>query len=608
MKKIVSILLIVLMFVAVLSGCTTNANAPENILKDGTYVGTGKGNNGDIKVEMKVEEGKIASVEILEHSETPGLSDPAFNSIPQAIVEGQTLAVDTITGATHASQGIIEAVRDCIIQAGGNPADFEMVKAAETSSEVENLTTDVVVIGGGAAGMAASLRADELGLKTILLEKMAFIGGAISVSGGNQVVTLSNLQKEAGITDDSVESMVEDFLKNGDQKNVIDLLTLFAKNVGETTDWLNSYVGIQYDMAGGLHVLAEYAHNRELAYKDGGHGFAAQARNKIEKSGVELYLQTRAEKLVTDENGTVTGVIAKDDSGKTYNITAKAVILATGGYGNNKDLLSDDMDKVLYYGPASSTGDGLIMATAEGIDAATRLMEYGKRYPNGIEVSEGIAKSTIAGNIAAFNESGILVNTSGKRVVNEKSSNRSILTVELAQEDQMLYVLMDQSTFDIFRSKLGEASITEDNVNEWLENNGSKTPYFFHADTITALAAKAGMDPSTLQATVDRYNGFVKAGEDADFGRSAAYLKKEIGAGPYYLVEQKPRFATTMGGLVTNTNLQVINTGNKVIPGLFAAGEVVGGVMGDDSPSGANNAWALTSGKLSAEAVAAEIK
>lgn len=608
MKKIVSLLLIVLMFVAVLSGCTTNVNAPESKLKDGTYVGTGKGNNGDIKVEMKVQGGKIASVEVLEHSETPGISDPALTGIPQAIVEGQTLAVDTISGATHASQGVIEAVRDCIIQAGGNPADFEIVKAAKTSSEVENLTTDVVVIGGGAAGMAASLRADELGLKTILLEKMAFIGGAISVSGGNQVVTLSNLQKEAGVADDSAESMVEDFFKNGDQKNVVDLLTLFAKNVGQTTDWLTSYVGIKYDMAGGLHKLAEYSHNRELAYEGGGHGFAAQARSRIEKSGVELYLQTRAEKLVTDVNGRVTGVVAKDHSGKTYNITAKAVILATGGYGNNKDLLSDDLDKVLYYGPASSTGDGLIMATAEGIDAATRLMEYGKRYPNGIEVSAGIAKSTIAGNIAAFNESGILVNTSGKRVVNEKSSNRSILTVELAQENQMMYVLMDQSTFDIFRSKLGEASITEDNVNEWLKNNGSQTPYFFHADTITALAAKAGMDASTLQATVERYNGFVKAGEDADFGRSAAYLKKEIGAGPYYLVEQKPRFATTMGGLVTNTTLQVINTGNNVIHGLFAAGEVVGGVMGDDSPSGANNAWALTSGKLSAEAVAAEIK
>ncbi len=601
------------MLAGMLAGCTTEGPADNNDgqtspLKDGTYVEIGKGNNGDIQVEMKVEGGKIASVTILQHGETPGLSDAAIEGIPQAIVEGQTIAVDTISGATNSSNGIIEAVRKCIEQAGGDPADFEIAREKGTSNEVAELTTDVVVVGAGAAGIAASLRADELGLKTVLLEKTSVIGGAIAVSGGNQVVTLSNLQKEAGVTDDSAESMVEDFFKNGAQKNVLDLLTLFAENVGETTDWLNKYVGIQYDMKGGLHKLAEYSHNRELAYEGGGPGFASQARTKIDGSNIEVYKQTRAEKLVTDNNGTVVGVIAKDNTGKTYNITAKAVILATGGYGNNKELLSSELNTALYYGPLSSTGDGIIMATAEGINAATRLMEYGKRYPNGVEVSEGIAKSTIAGNIAAFSESAILVNTSGERVVNEKSSNRNILEVELAQKNQMLYLLMDQATFDIFRPKVSEAGISESNINEWLENNGSTTPHFLHADTIEKLAEKAGMDASVLKTTVDRYNGFVQAGMDADFGRSADYLKKQIGDGPYYLVEQKPRFATTMGGLVINTDLQVMNKNNTVIPGLFAAGELAGGVMGDDSPSGANNAWALTSGKLSAEAASKEVK
>ena len=612
MKKMFPIFLIVIMLVGILAGCATstseNDNGQAGTLKEGTYIGVGKGNNGDIKVEMKVEGGKIAAVSVLEHSETEGLSDTAMKDVPKAIVDGQSIAVDTVSGASNATNGIIEAVSDCIVQAGGNPEDFNIAKEDGISEEVVELTTDVAVIGGGAAGMAASLRAEELGLDTILLEKMAFIGGAISVSGGNQVVTLSELQKEAGVTDDSAESMVEDFLKNGSGKNVEDILTLFSENVGQTTDWLNQYVGIQYDMEGGLHKLAEYSHDRELAYEGGGPGFTLQASKKIEESDVDLYLQTKAEKLVTDDNGKVVGVVAKDNKGKTYNITAKAVVLATGGYGSNKDLLSDDLKNTLYYGPASSTGDGITMATVESLDAATRLMEYGKTYPNGVEVTEGIAKSTIAGNIAAFSESAILVNTDGERVVNEKSSNKDILGVELAQENKMLYVLMDQSTFDIFRAELGEAGISESNVDEWLENNGSTTPYFLHGDNLEDLAALAKMDASTLKATIDRYNGFVGAGKDDDFGRSADYLKKEIGEGPYYLVEQKPRFATTMGGLVVNTNLQVMNNGNEVIPGLFAAGELAGGVMGDDSPSGANNAWALTSGKLSAEAVAEEIK
>ena len=602
-KKVLSIFLVVFMIVGLLAGCTTSTNDPSTGLKDGTYIGTGKGNNGDIKVEMKVEGGKIASVQVLEHSETPGISDPAIANIPKAIVDGQTLAVDTVSGATNASNGILAAVKDCIIQAGGNPDDFMVAKEKELSNEVVELTTDLLVIGGGAAGMSSSLRANQLGLDVILLEKTATIGGAISVSGGNQVVTLSKLQKEAGVTNDSVDSMVQDFLKNGANLNDKDLLTLYASNVGETTDWLHEYVGVEYNMEGGLHKLAEYSIDRELAYTGGGSQAAATLRKAIEKSGINLYLNTRAEKLVTDASGKVVGAVAKDNTGKTYNITAKAVLMATGGYGNNKDLLTDEMKQALYYGPASSTGDGLIMATAEDVNAATRLLEYGKRYPNGVEVSPGYAKSTINGNIAAFKESAILVNKSGKRVVNEKSSNRTILEAEIKQEGSMLYLLMDQATFDIFKSNLKEGGITEANVNDWLAGNGSTTPQFFHADTIADLAKLAGMDAATLQATVDRYNGFVKAGKDAEFGRAPEYLKKEISAGPYYLVEQKPRFATTMGGLVVNTSLQVINKDNQVIPGLYAAGEVVGGVMGDDSPSGANNGWALTSGKLAAEAI-----
>lgn len=172
----------------------------------------------------------------------------------------------------------------------------------------------------------------------------------------------------------------------------------------------------------------------------------------------------------------------------------------------------------------------------------------------------------------------------------------------------MLYLLMDQATFDDFKPSVAEAGISESDIEGWLKNNGSTTPYFFQADTIEELATAAGIDPATLQATINRYNGFVETGKDTDFDRSVDYMKEKIGAGPYYLVEQKPRFATTMGRLVVNTGFEVMNTSDKVISGLYAAGEVVGGVMGDDSPSGANNAWALTSGKLSADAVANTLK
>ncbi len=263
--------------------------------------------------------------------------------------------------------------------------------------------------------------------------------------------------------------------------------------------------------------------------------------------------------------------------------------------------MGEDLANSLYYGRHNATGDGLVMA--QNVDAKTQLLEFGKRYPNGIEVSPGMAKSTIAGNITAFNEhSAILINKAGERVVNEKASNREILEVEVEQTDSMLYLLMDQSTFDVWREKLSAAGISGDDIDRWLSNNGASNPQFFSGASIKDLAEVSEISEESLLSTIERYNGFVVGGEDTDFNRPAQYMSASIGSGPYYLVEQKPRFATTMGGLVLNENLQVLNNDDEVIVGLYAAGEIGGGVMGDDSPSGANNAWAITSGMLAGEA------
>ena len=570
----------------------------------GTYTGKADGRNGEITVDVTFSENAITDITVTEHQETAGIADAAINDLPGEIVASQSLAVDAKSGATITSEGIVNAVADAVAQAGGDADALRAVSVEkELSTETIEMTTDVVVVGGGAAGMAATVRLEQLGKNVILLEKASFLGGAISVSGGNQVVMGSKLQAEAGVTDDTVESMVEDFMKNGANLNVPELINLYAENVGATTDWLNEDCGIAFDMEGGLHQLGEYSHNRELAYVGGGAGFATSMREAVEKSGATVLLSTRAQSLNV-EDGKVTGVTAQANEGTTYVITAENVILATGGYGASDTLLSDELASALYYGPATSTGDGVIMATADGINAATRLMEYGKRYPNGVEVSKGIAKSTIAGNITGWTMSAILVNAEGERVVNEKASDRTILEAELQQTGSELFLLMDSETFNVWKTKLAAAGLTEETIDGYVAANGTTTPVFAHGDTLEEAAAAAGVNGENLVKTVERYNGFVAAGNDEDFGRSADYMKMAIGDGPYYLVEQKPRFATTMGGLVVNTSLQVENTEGNVIPGLYAAGEVVGGVMGDDSPSGANNGWALTAGKLAAEAIA----
>lgn len=171
------------------------------------------------------------------------------------------------------------------------------------------------------------------------------------------------------------------------------------------------------------------------------------------------------------------------------------------------------------------------------------------------------------------------------------------------------YVFMDQKSWEGFYKRLPETGVSHEDADKYLADNGKNAPLFVKAATIEEVAKLAGVNAENLKATVARYNGFVKAKKDADFDRPAKYMNAEISAeGPYYIVEQKPRFATTMGGVCTDDNLNIVKTNGQVIPNLYAAGELVGGVMGDDSPAGANVGWALTSGKFAADRIAEAIK
>ncbi len=608
-KKITTLVLSAVMLVACSnSGSATSTATPSETsatsdIQDGTYTATSEGHNGSVEVSVTFEGGKITDVTIGENSETDGLATPAFELVPEQIVEYQTLKTDTVSGATYTTVAIRSAVSDCIKQAGGDPSTFNAKVPNEEEGQSETLSADVIVVGGGAAGMSATLRLQELGKSVILVEKTSSLGGTIRVSGGNQVVSGSKVQAEAGVTNDTAESMKEDFLKNGDNLNDQDLLSIYAENVGATTDWLVDTVGVEYNMEGGLHKLAEYSIDRELAYVDGGAGAAKILGNAVNETEATVLLNTKVTSLTT-EDGKVTGVEAETTKGKTYTLTAENVILATGGYGNNNDLLPAAAEKGLFYGLDSSNGEGLEMATAIG--AGTTHMDYIKEYPNGVETSTKHAKSTIAGNITAFSKAAILVNKSGVRVVNEKASNHDILNALQEQEDEMLYLVMDETTFNEWKTKLKAAGLTEETIDSYVANNGVSEPIFTTGSNAKEAAEAAGIDGDALTETIATFNTFVENGEDTDFGRGVDYLTAQFEDGPIYIVEQKARYATTMGGLDVDANLQVLNTSGEVIDGLYAAGEVIGGQMGDDSPSGANNGWALTSGKYVADYLASK--
>lgn len=567
----------------------------------GTYKAEAAGIHGPVAVEVTFSKDKIEKIAVVSQKETPGIGTLAVDALPAKMVEVQSPKVDAVAGATITSNAIRTAVEACVKQAGVDPATLVPLALKKAARE-ETLTTDVVIVGGGGAGMSATIRTRMNGLDAVLVEKMPFIGGAASISGGQVVAQGSKLQKAFGVKDDSVESMMKDFLANGNNLNDREKLRLYAENVGATIDWLHDDVGVKI-VPNNLPFLAEYSHRRAVEFQGGAGKMAEHLRQVIGSNGAKVLYNTKVEELIV-ENGAVVGVKAVDaNSGVTYTIRAKKTLLTTGGYGNNKSMLTPEMQKVLYYGPVSSTGDGLKMA--QGLGAKTQLLQYGKRYPNGIEVAPGQAKSTIYANVGAFDQAGILVNVEGNRFVNEKASNRHILEPMLKNANGQGYVFMDQKSWEGFYKRAPETGVSHEDMDKYLANDGKSAPLFVKGATIEEVAKKAGINADNLKATVAKYNGFVKAKKDADFGRPVEYMKAEIAAeGPYYIVEQKPRFATTMGGVCTDDHLNIIREDGKVIPNLYAAGELVGGVMGDDSPAGANVGWALTSGRVAADAIA----
>lgn len=583
-------------------GCAASANA----FTPGTYEAALQGMRAPVPVSVTFSADRIEKVVIGANKETAGLGSVAIEKLPPAIVETQSIGIDAIGGATLTSRAILDGVAECIKKAGGDPKDYLKAVEKTAAGQTQNLETDLVIIGGGGSGLTAAVRSAELGTKTVVLEKMQVLGGAAGICGGQIAVQGAQIQKDLGVQDDSPAWFAYDLLANGHMRNDLTALTAYSDNLGPSVDWAMKSLGMTQFEEMKLQYRGEFSKDRSLYIKGAGAGFISLLTHKLSDMPVTIKTGTKVEKILKDEKGAVVGVEATDANGTKYVVRSKAVLLATGGYGANREMLAGDLQKALYYGPVCATGDGHRMAEAAG--AKLINMELGKQYPNGIEVAPGLAKSTIQGNYEAWKRSGIIVNHAGERIVNEKASNNHILPYLLKEKDATLFMFMDAYTWEGFSKNLKKTGITDEELQKWIDANGKGDTLVMHADTIEALAKLSGMDPEVLQKTVDRYNGFVAEGKDEDFGRPVEFMKKKIEQGPYWLVEQKSRFATSLGGVKITPKLEVTDTNGKAIPNLFASGEVVGGVHGTDSAAGANIAWAITSGKLAAEAIAEHLK
>ena len=590
MRKSLSILLAVaLVMTALLSGVAVSAAA----FKAGEYEAAAKGNNGDVTVKVVVSDEKIESIEILSHQETPGICDKAITDVPAAILEAQGLGVDIVSGATNSSNAIIAAVTACLEQAG---ADVEALKAVGAKEVVqaadETLETDVLVIGAGGAGCAAGVQANQLGAKVLILEKQASIGGNTIMSGG-AFNAVNDRSEQAIEYNDSVEWHFTQTMNGGDNKGDPMLVHTLVRNAYAGLEWLQE-MGMEFqDEERGLFTVTgglwPRAHKPVMPV---GTGFFDTYQRYVDThEGIEILLNTKAESFITDETGKILGVKATGETGNTLTILAsKGVVLASGGFGKNVELrMKYDStwgmldETILSTNSAGATGDGIYMATAVGADLVG--MEYIQLLPLGDPKT-----GSLSGNIEFDVERRIFVNKNGERFVNEGGRRDEMTAGLFAQPDAYMWIIMDSDCYPTG----DELNNFNESVNQLIAEGRA-----FKGETIAELAEQIGVPAANLEATIADFNAHVETKEVDQFGRTL--YSTPIDNGPFYAAPRVPTVHHTMGGVKINAEAEVINRSGEVIDGLYAAGEVTGGIHGTNRLGGNALADILVFGRIAGE-------
>ena len=522
----------------------------------GTYEAEANGIGGPVKVAVTVSETAIESVEIVSHSETAGISDPAIEKIPAAIVAGQTLAVDAVAGASVTSGAILSAVETALTEAG---ADVEALKVkAETEAaagETIELTADVVVIGAGGAGVAAAVEACDAGAKVILLEKMPAIGGTTATSQGLVGGYESKFTKEMDVHY-TFEEMYGNLMSNASYRLDPTLTGITIEKSGETIDWMADRLGMNF-----YQVTVGYGPLTMMHWiENAGAGMKTAMEATLANSDVELMLETRATELIMNEDGSVKGVKAVRGA-DTVILYADSVVIASGGYSNNPELTERlDPEKAGTYGIGfvGSTGDGIIMASNVGaaLTHTGDMMCVLKDY----EIMSEHNGTSATANVSSFisRDNTVLLGANGKRFVDEKDIGYMTQKLNSPVFDQM------------HKDGLGYVWAISDKAS--LEAKGVKRGLdmeFVTADTFEELAAKMGLDEAAVVETLTNYNSYCETGHDPEFGR---LLLAKLEA-PYCAVKVVPCEIITYGGIARNENAEVIRADGTVIEGLYTAGE-----------------------------------
>lgn len=556
-------------------------------LTDGTYTATAAGKLGDITLEVSFADGKIASVTVTEQQETESIAAPAFERIPQAVVDNQSVLIDAVSGATVTSEAILTAVKSCIEQAGGNVADFEKTveKNNDATADVE-LESDIVIVGAGAAGLMAAMTATRAGAKVIVLEKGAnALSSNFAVCGGPLGVETS-VQEAEGVnvtTQAMFEHMYDYSNTTVDAKLLYECLNRSGVAIDEMVG-----LGIGFTLNQDVYNMGFRARHQ---FTVRGNDRIDPITNEIEANGGQFLYETPGEKILM-ENGKAVGVQGTNAEGATVTVKADAVLICTGGFQGNDEMLQEYFGtKVVSLGSNTPTGDGINMVLEVGGILDRNFGVLGNEGSGSTsKTATNIALyPTCNQNLAFWMYGGLFVDVDGDRFINEKRVADFPLALggEAVLRQGKVYAVVDEAYYNACctegaYSYLGEPESWPAGKALWVPvmsnakdqlQSAIDEGWAYKADSLAECAEYFGLE--NLEATVAEYNEACANGVDPIFGKDSAFLNA-IGEGPYYVFEYEPGAWSTFGGIKTDSYLRAVDGNGDYIPGLYVGGCEVG--------------------------------
>lgn len=589
MKKQLSFLLVIVMIMTMFGA---------NVLADATtYAGIADsqiGGVGAIEVAVTVDGEVITAVEVTKNGDTPGISDAAITGIPAAIVLANSIAVDAISGATMTSVAILAAAENALVQGGVDVEPFKVKKEiiVEQADDVE-LTVDVVVIGAGGAGLAAAVTANQAGKSVIVVEKMPKVGGNTILAGG-AMNAVDDRSETAIANNDSVEWHFQQTYAGGDYAADPVLVHTLVSDAWSGVEWVKS-LGMAFDEENIFTVTGGMWQRAHKPVMPVGTGFFDAYGKYIDSNeNIEIMLNTKANEVTLSDDGKVSGVVCTGETGNTVTIKANnGVVVATGGFAKSVELRqafnsqwADLGASVMSTNHSGATGDAIKMLMKLGAD----FVQMGniQLLPLG-DPDTG----SLSGNIEKNVETRIFINKEGNRFVNEGGRRDEMTNALFEQTDGYMWIVMDSDKY-----------ATGDELNNFNESPNELIAQgrAVKGDTLEELAAAMNVPAENLIAAVEGFNTNVASGQMDEFGRTL--YETPIDNGPYYACPRVPTVHHTMGGVHINEYAQVISEDGEVISGLYAAGEVTGGIHGSNRLGGNALTDTVVFGRIAGQSVA----